>query len=334
MLVKIIYLIILYIVILSYSTIFILGSFPLTLNKLSSNYFKSYIQKVFNYIYQNAFSKIYYTGEYKKTNKVDIIISNHTNSIDFVLNSVLIDHFDTKNINFVLKRISSYIPVFGFITSSGSDILINSNIENDKKIIINQINKIKNGVIIILPEGTRFTPEKYQKAIKYSKDNNLPIFKNTLYPKMKGLHNIINELKSKNKLGNLIDFTVSIDNIMGKKAYMPFILQKDMGDTKVVINTYTIPNDNSLENYENFKKWFLNIWKIKDLNLDKVNSYNYKRLPIKSTFSYDILYIISIILLIYLFIFLNKETNYLFLIYSIILCYIIIFIRNMRETIK
>jgi 1-acyl-sn-glycerol-3-phosphate acyltransferase len=327
MILKITYLICLYLVILAYSTIFILGSFPLTLNKESTNYFKSYIQKVLNYMYQKAFSKIYYTGEYKKTDKIDIIISNHTNSIDFILNTVLADNFDKKNIHFFIKRNTSYIPAIGFIASSSADILINRNIEDDKNIIINKIKKINNGVIIIMPEGTRYTPEKYEKAIKYSKDNNLPIFENTLYPKMKGLYYIIKTLRDSNKLGNLIDFTINIENIMGKKAYLPYILKNDIGDTKVIINSYHIPKDNTLDDYDDFKKWFLNIWKEKDIKLNKINDYKYQKLPVKISF----MYVISLIILLSLFFFINIETKFKFIFYSMIIIYIIIFARNTRE---
>ena len=58
---------------------------------------------------------------------------------------------------------------------------------------------------------------------------------------MKGLWLIIKILKSQNRLGNLIDFTVHIENIMGKAAYLPDLLNKDLGDTRVLINTYKIP---------------------------------------------------------------------------------------------
>ena len=327
---KIIYLIFLYLVIIAYSCMFILGSFPLTLNKESSNYFKVYIRKMLNYIYQNGFSKIFYSGNYNKSDKIDIVISNHTNSIDFILNAIIIDNFDSRNINYFVKRDTSYIPAFGFVISSSTDILINRNIEDDKDIIIEKINKMKEGVIIIMPEGTRYTPEKQQKAIEYSKKNKLPIFKNTLYPKMKGLWLTINILKSKNKLGNLIDLTASIDNIMGKAAYMPYILGNDMGNTNVVINTYNIPKDNSLEKYDDFKNWFLNIWKNKDNQLDNMNKKLYKKIPIDINF----IYILSIIILIGLFIFLNLNTNFKYLQFSVILCYIITFTRNVKEVTK
>ena len=327
---KIVYLFLLYIVIISYSNIFILGSFPLTLNKESSNFFKNYIQKLMNFIYQNGFSKIYFSGKYVKTDKIDIVISNHTNSIDFTLNSLLYDYFDYRSINYLIKRNTSYIPAFGFICSSSTDILINRNIEDDRNIIINKIKKMKDSVIFIMPEGTRFTPEKQKKAIKYANENNLPVFKNTLFPKMKGLWLIIKILKSQNRLGNLIDFTVHIENIMGKAAYLPDLLNKDLGDTRVLINTYKIPTDDSLEDYNNFKNWFLNIWEKKDKNLDNMDNFNYKRLPVKISF----IYLLSMVMLIGLFIFLNMNTKFKYLLISLFCCYFITFIRNIKETSK
>ena len=192
----------------------------------------------------------------KKSNKVDIVISNHTNTIDFLLNVIISNNYNNGTKNFLIKRGTSYMPIIGFITSAGTDILINRNIEDDKNIIINKVKKIKEGTILIMPEGTRFTPEKQEIAKNYSIKNNLPVFKNTLYPKMKGLWLIINILKKQNKLGNLIDLTTTIENFKGKKAYLGEILNQNMGKTFNVINTYNIPKDNSLENYDDFKNWF------------------------------------------------------------------------------
>ena len=72
------------------NNIFILFSYPLTLNKTSTNFFKTYSMNFYNFIYQNAFSKIYYSGDYIKSNNIDIVISNHIHSIDFLLNSIVI----------------------------------------------------------------------------------------------------------------------------------------------------------------------------------------------------------------------------------------------------
>lgn len=330
MIIKILYLFVFYFVLFAVSSLYILSSFPLTLNKEATNFFKNYILDLGNLIYQKAFSNIYINGKYEKSDKVDIVISNHTNTIDFLLNVIISNNFDNRTKNYLIKRATSYMPIIGFICSAGTDILINRNLEEDKQIIINKVKKIKEGTIYIMPEGTRFTPEKQKKAQEYSIKNNLPVFKNTLYPKMKGLWIIINILKKENKLGNIIDLTSSIENFKGKKAYLPELMKQNMGNTYNVIKTYQIPKDNSLENYDDFKKWFLEIWKEKDKTLENIENYKFERLPIKISF----LYVFSLILLTGLFVFANVVTKYKFGLYSIILFYIITFLRNIKETIK
>ena len=89
-----------------------------------------------------------------------------------------------------------------------------------------------------MPEGTRYTPEKHVIAKQFSLDNNLPVFTNMLYPKMKGLFHICNVLKENNKLGNIIDFTNFIKNLHLKKAHMDTLLTTKLDDTYSIINSY------------------------------------------------------------------------------------------------
>ena len=330
MIIKILYLLIFYFVVFSCSSLYILSSFPLTINKETTNFFKNYVLYLGNLVYQKGFSNIFINGKYNKSDKVDIVISNHTNSIDFLLNVIISNNYDNRTKNFLVKRSTSYMPIIGFVCSAGTDILINRNLEDDKNIIINKVKKIKEGAIFIMPEGTRFTPEKREIAKNYSIKNNLPIFKNTLYPKMKGLWLVINILKKQNKLGNLIDLTTTIENFKGKKAYLGEIMNQNMGKTLNVINTYNIPTDDSLENYDNFKKWFLEIWKKKDNILDNIEKYKFEKLPIKISF----IYVLSLVILSGLFISANIFTKFKFSLFSITLFYIITFLRNLKETIK
>jgi hypothetical protein len=180
---------------------------------------------------------------------------------------------------------------------------------------------MKSGIIIIMPEGTRFTPEKQELAKKYSIDNNLPVFKNTLFPKMKGIYLISKILNENNKLGKIIDFSTIVENFHLKTARMKDLLTKPLGKTFSVIRTYNIPIK-YLDNYEKFKKWFLKLWTKKNniLNnmLDPCN-YNYMILkPELKSKDYMIM-----IIMITLFVYLIMHSNGLFLPLSFIVSYII-----------
>ena len=268
---KIISIIVSFILMLSFSQTICLGSAFLNLSTDGTSLTKNVLSDLASYFYIYGFnSPIKYKGDYHKSDKVDIIISNHINTIDFCIYLSIIREFDSRDIYFIMKKQILFIPGFGSIFTHSKDIKLNKKIEDDGYNIEKTIRNIKDGLIIILPEGTRYTPEKHVIAKQFSKDNNLQVFNNTLYPKMKGIYTICDILKNNNKLGNIIDFTIYIKNLHLKKSHIDTLLMKDIGDTYNIINSYVVPI-NTLDNYNNFKNWFLDIWTVKEDLLDNMN---------------------------------------------------------------
>jgi 1-acyl-sn-glycerol-3-phosphate acyltransferase len=293
---KIVAFIILFVLVISISQTICLGSYLFGRKEDGSNIAKDIVISFLPYLYTYGFdSKILYNGIYNASDKVDIVISNHINTIDFTIYLSLIRLFDSRPIYFLFKKSILFIPGSGFILGSGNDIKMNRKMEDDEENINNSISKIKEGIIILMPEGTRFTPEKFTEAQKYSKDNNLPVFKNTLFPKMKGIYTISNILKKNGVLGNIIDFTIQIENFRNKKCYMDKLMTQKLGNTFSIINTYNIP-EKVLANYDIFKKWFLNkVWIKKDTILEtiqdtKLNKYE-ELVPNMKGYEYFILII-------------------------------------------
>ncbi len=271
---KIISLIVSFILMLSFSQTMCLGSTLLNVSIEGTSLTKDVLIDIMPYLYTYGFdSNIKYKGVYNNTDKIDIIISNHINTVDFLIYLSIIRQFDTRDIYFILKKDVLFIPGFGSILTNSNDIKLNRKIEYDINNLENSIKNIKNGLIVIMPEGTRYTPEKHEIAKQFSIDNKLHIFNNMLYPKMKGLFHICNVLKDNNKLGNIIDFTIFIKNLHLKKAHIDTLLTTKIDDTYNIINNYNIPID-KLNNYNDFKEWFLDIWKTKDDLLNKMNINN------------------------------------------------------------
>ncbi len=324
---KIIAFIVYFIILICSSQTLILSSFLVGKNKEMGVLIKKLFVDLSLFMYTKCFdSNILYSGEYKKTDKVDIVISNHLNTIDFSNYGSIIKNFDDREYCVLLKKEEMFTVGAGLIMSSSNDIFLNRKLEDDIENISNSIKNINNSVIVIMPEGTRYTKEKKELADKYSKDNNLPIFKNTLFPKMKGLWIIINELKKQNKLGNIIDITLKLDKLdknIGPKFYQ--FIQTDFGDSYNIINTYNIP-DNKIEDYDLFKKWFLNtIWKRKDkilTNFDKhKHKYNFNKLdPTLKSHTYML-----VIIIICWYLYLVKKTNFLFILFGFLISYIIVY---------
>ena len=317
---KIVSLIVLFILVISVSQTIGLGSYLFDKTEEGMNIAKDIVISSLPYLYIYGFeSNIYYDGLYKSSNKVDIIISNHINTIDFIIYVSLIRLFDTRPIYFVFKKSIIFVPGGGFIVGSGRDIKMNRKLEDDIDNINESISKIEEGIIVLMPEGTRFTPEKFSDAQKYSKDNNLPVFNNTLFPKMKGLFTICNILKKNNRLGNIIDFTIEIENFKKTKANIKKIMTQKFGNTFNIINTYNIP-EKVLNDYDIFKTWFLKkVWTKKDniLNNMQDKKYNYKELiPNMKGYEYFIL-----IICVTLFLYLALHTNGYYIPVSLLISY-------------
>ena len=138
---------------------------------------------------------------------------------------------------------------------------------------------------------------------------------------------ICNLLLKENKMGNIIDITNRIQNFKNIYGSYKNVLTRKFGDTFSIINSYIVPNDNSIKEYDNFKQWFLKIWDKKDNILDiiltKNDKFTYKKLKANIQTSDYILLVFVITLFIYMCI----NTKGLFCIFALIITYIITFIK-------
>lgn len=116
---------------------------------------------------------------------------------------------------------------------------------------------------------------------------------------MKGLFNICKILNENNKLGNIIDFTNFIKNLHLKKSHIDKLLTTKLDDTYTIICNHIVPVD-KLNDYNSFKEWFLDIWKVKDNILDdmnkSINKIDYKKIKPKMKL-YKLLIIIIVLAL-------------------------------------
>lgn len=294
---KIFYGIITIIIILSLNILFI-SSHLINKHKETAKFIQNETINLLPNIYHNILGgNIMYNGNYKKTNNIDIIISNHINHIDFIPVISTIRQFDDRFIYIIMKReIKHLYPIAGGILKNCSIMLVR-NYEKDKHILRKLTKTISNSIIFLFPEGTTFSKIQHIKGITYSLQNNLPVMTKTLYPKMKGIYQIVDELSKQNKLGNIIDFTLIMENMMGSDKDYVKQISKNKINTFNNINSYIIPKFN---NYEDFKQWFIKKWHIKNNIIEKYRDYNYKKINIPFRKSFLILLFILFIITIYL----------------------------------
>ena len=266
---------------------------------------------------------------------VDIIVCNHVSTIDFLIVMAYLQKFKIGSYNFVLKNEIVYVPGFGLIMYASPDIKLNRNWEKDKEIFGNQIDKIKTSpdgdkqVILIFPEGTRFDETKLGKAQQFSMDNNLPVFKNLLVPKTKGLWYLINHLEKTNKLGRVWDLTLVLPKFIGKSVYLTNIVSQPVGPIYGIFRELEL-DKNEYKDLEKFKNWFLKMWKIKDdflqNNNQKIPSYKnfiYKKI-IWDDLKFRHLIIVTFIILLGCLTLTNKYGRY-YLLVSFILSYLLVY---------
>jgi hypothetical protein len=302
--------------ILSYSQTIISG---LILSK-NKHFFYEIIKNLIDLflpIYKYCFnSKINTFGKYIKSDKVDIVVMNHINTLDFIPYLSTIRHYDKRDIYFIVKKQIIDIPIFGDYFINENTLRLERSFEKDKDNIIKFIDKIDNGIIYIYPEGTRFNLDKFKKAQEFCEKNNYNKFNNSLYPKMKGLYTLTNVLHEQNKMGNIISITGIVENFKNKNGYIKNILTKDLGNTFTIIFTYKTPY---IKNYDDFKKWFLDIWHIKNMNIENYKNFEYKEINSNIKTSS---YILSLSIL-FLFLRIQVKTKGLYLIFGLIMSFVI-----------
>jgi 1-acyl-sn-glycerol-3-phosphate acyltransferase len=263
----------------------------------------------------------------QNTDLVDIIVCNHITTIDFLIVIVYLKYFGIASCNFILDYKVKHIIGFGLVMYANNDIKVFRNWELDQNSMLKQINKFnknissKKQVLIIFPEGTRFTPDKFIEAQKFSKSKGIPIYDHLLVPKARGLWFLINSFKKANKLGRVWDITLTVPSILGKSAYVSDLINKPLGPVYATIKELKLDFD--YQNLETFKIWLFKNWKIKDEFMKYYKHYVYKKLYFDNTKYKHLAIILSICLLFSLFLG-NKYGRY-YLLTSFVIGYMLIF---------
>lgn len=219
---------------------------------------KESFQVLCSYVYKYGLNYNLYCNKniIKTKDKVDILIVNHIDIYDIFLILYILKCQNIKKFIFVGKKEIIYIPGFGLHFISDNHIKLTRKWEEDKLILDQQIDQLEDEVIILFPEGTRFSSEKLKDGQKFSKENNLPVYDNLLVPKSKGLYAMYNRLIKNNKLGKIYDMSM----IYKKK------------------DIYIINRELEYEDTKDFKTWLLEEWKEKDILMTYYENVEYKEL--------------------------------------------------------
>jgi 1-acyl-sn-glycerol-3-phosphate acyltransferase len=296
-------------------------------NKSMINYIRKLLQSLSTYILDNSDIKIYLSNN-EKLNFIDnkfinIIICNHKSSLDFIILLTILEQLKINNFTFVLKKSINFIPGLGVITFSNDDIKLDRNWNLDKKNLDNQLDNINdNNYIIIFPEGTRFNKNLLLSGKQYSIDNNYPVYNNLLVPKSKGLFYIINYLNKRNKLGKIYDFSLIFPDFMNESIYLNNLFTKSIKSIYINIRELSLPNNLNTISDVDFKNWLLFEWENKDILISNYKNDLYDNIFLRyNKFNLKIVFLICIIG----FFILTSKKRRMYLLISLIISYYIIY---------
>lgn len=252
---------------------------PLTLLGLevdSYDFVRKKSLELIKFIFENVFSNktfihsssVNNLKKLKKVNenKIDVVIANHFSTIDFIIIFYIIGLLKKSKFSIIMKKEILLYPGVGIVICNKENIHVNRKWTKDKKLLSEGLDKIKEGIILIFPEGTRYCKSTFDKSLEFAKENNLIPYENLVFPRVKGLYTIVNQLKNKNKLGNIYDMTIIIPYMLKHKLEREFdmvnLLNADLKTTLVRIDIRNPPKN--LDNYKVFKSWLYSIWREKD----------------------------------------------------------------------
>lgn len=223
--------------------------------------------------------EIQVTGDKIPQNESAIIISNHLGAIDFLLHNVVSSRAGKRgDCKYFIKYSSLFIPIFGLIMYFLGFIFLNRNWQSDRKYLQKQFSFIKNSKkpiwLMLFPEGTRYSLEKVKSSQDFSKENNLPVLDNVLYPRTKGFIETVQSLR-KSHVTHVYDFTLAIHHQTKGFAAVPPIAQVflfGVSGYKCMIHVKRYAIAHLPESDEELGQWAKDRFHEKDLFLEELKN--------------------------------------------------------------
>lgn len=159
--------------------------------------------------------KVIFSGEKAPLEKNVLIIANHRTEVDWMyLWNLALRKGCLGYIRYVLKSSLMKLPIFGWGFHVFEFIPVERRWEVDEQVMRQMLSTFSNRQdplwLAVFPEGTDFTNEKCRKSQKFANENGLPVLKNLLLPKTRGLHTCLEVLRG--SLDAVYDITIAYKN--------------------------------------------------------------------------------------------------------------------------
>lgn len=212
--------------------------------------------------------------------KIDVYIMNHISFLD-----MLVAYYSAR------QKKSAFVAGHALKNLSGLDVFDKTVFEVEKgftkedvsRKFVEYINNYDDlEVVGLSPEGNILTRENYQKSVNYCVKNNIPVFKNVLYPRLIAFNGIISALRKTNKLGNIYITTAyfpeelemptdhDTDSFFGRFSIFSFLFLRRI--PKISWNTV----EAEIKDDEDIDEWLINQFRKMDHELEcvKLRSFN------------------------------------------------------------
>lgn len=143
-----------------------------------------------------------------------LVIMNHSYGTDFIFTGIVFDHFGLLgNLKGFSKYSHGFLPGIGWSWRFAELVFLNRSFDKDQKIINKQLAKIVNYpdsvMLMMCPEGTRFTKVKHEASVKFAQERGLTVLNHHLIPRTKGFTASLPVLKT--KCSSIIDMQLVFD---------------------------------------------------------------------------------------------------------------------------
>jgi len=157
------------------------------------------------------------SGPFERT----LIISNHRTRLDwmymwcFCLRTGLL-----KSLRIVSKSEMRTIPVLGWGMQSFMFLFLERKWDLDQRYLATVFPYLRSlelpSTVLVFPEGTDLSKERLEKSHSFAREHGLPLHNYVLYPRVKGLHFMLNELR--HSLDSVLDITLGyVDYAPGER---------------------------------------------------------------------------------------------------------------------
>jgi len=201
-----------------------------------------------------------------------VILMNHHYELDWLYGWMVGDRAGILgNCRVYVKKVIQYVPVIGWAWCFSDTLFLARDWAHDQAVLDQRLAALLEYPdpvwILLFPEGTRFTKDKYEASKKFAESRNLPVLKHHLVPRTKGFSYTISHLDT-GKITWVYDVTLGCDT-----ATQPTLTNVLMGrptSAHMYIRRFRledIPKDD-----EGSSQWLSNLYVEKDQLLDSFHS--------------------------------------------------------------